>query len=93
YRAAVRLQPESAIHHGALGHALRQHGNNPEAEAECRRALALDPGLALARYDLALALQAQGRREEAIAEVNALLRQKPDNPDALRLRDQLTGTR
>ena len=93
YRTAVRLQPGSATHHGALAHALRRHGDFPEAEAECRRALALDPALALARYDLALALEAQGKRDNAIAELNTLLQQKPNNTDARRLLDQLTGNR
>jgi hypothetical protein len=43
----------------------------------------------LARYELALVLDAQGRRQEAIAELQELLRRKPDHADARRLLDRI----
>jgi protein O-mannosyl-transferase len=49
-----------------------------------QRALELDPTLRICRYNLALALRAQGRMGEAIDQFRFLLRTAPDDADAKR---------
>ncbi len=59
------------------GSALYALGDHAQAEASLRRALALDPRDAQAHYFLALALWAQGRQDEALAEIDLAF----GNPD------------
>ena len=67
-RQAIELDPLNAIGHLYLCLTLLALGKPREAELTCRKALELSPdGLSL-RYCLAMALDAQGKREEAIAE-------------------------
>jgi Flp pilus assembly protein TadD len=47
-----------------LGEAQLAAGDAPAAEASCREAMTLAPGDAESRYFLALALDAQGKRDE-----------------------------
>lgn len=68
--AAMRMLAELA---GRLG-------RNRDAEPLLRRALDLAPGFAMARYNLAIVLHRQHRSAEALAELDLLLDDAPDNP-------------
>lgn len=69
-----------------LGDMLGDQGQYGGAETRYRAALRLQPGLADARYNLAGALNAMGRAEEAAAELQELLSGDPHAADA---REQL----
>ena len=64
---AVELDPLSALYAGNRGRVLTCSRRFVEAEATCRRGLALDPGQLLAQVELIYALTFQQRFEEAIA--------------------------
>ncbi len=64
---AVELDPLSALYAGNRGRVLTCARRFAEAEATCRRGLALDPGQLLAQVELIYALTFQQRFEEAIA--------------------------
>ena len=81
-RAAAAL-PDRVSTHLALGRALAQSGQGPEAEAAVARALELDPDRAVAA-DAAEALE-EGRVQDAEKALRAHLADKPDDPLALRL--------
>ncbi len=53
-------------------------GQFAEAEASCRRALELDAAYTEARFRLANALDAQGRKDEALAHYEAMLEASPE---------------
>ena len=61
-----------------------------DAALAYQRALAREPDLSEARYNLALAHEARGRIEAAEDELRALLKLDPDHPDALFNLAQLT---
>lgn len=61
---AAQLAPEHPYAVRILGTALLSLGRIAEAKAQLHRALALQPGFALAEVDLALALLQEGRLEE-----------------------------
>jgi tetratricopeptide (TPR) repeat protein len=61
----------------------------PEAEAQFRRALEMDPHLAEAHRYLAETLIRQGKRQEAVAELEAYLAAAPDAPDAATVREDI----
>jgi TolB-like protein/Flp pilus assembly protein TadD len=67
-RRAIELDPLNAIGHLYLSFSLLALGKLREAESTCRKALELSPDGISFRYCLAMVLDAQGRREEAIAE-------------------------
>ena len=66
-----------------LAAAWLQLGKPAEATAAARLALSLAPGTVEARFNLGKALEAQGRRAEAIEEYRRLLQQRPDYEPAL----------
>jgi tetratricopeptide (TPR) repeat protein len=66
----------------ALAELYRDFGRLADAEERCRAALALEPGLADARFNLAGLLYGTGRAAEAIAALDALLVREPEAPDA-----------
>ena len=73
-REAVRILPRVAIGWDWLGlSAMFLAGHEAEAEAAFRRALELDPSLDLVHLHLANLLEVQGRRDEAIRELQAHL--------------------
>jgi tetratricopeptide (TPR) repeat protein len=61
----------------------------PEAEAQFRRALDIDPRMAPAHRYLAETLLRQGNRKDAVAELEAYLSAAPDAPDAATVREDL----
>lgn len=79
---AVRIAPNEAITHSALGRVLVLEGNPDQAVAELQKALSLHymPSDAV---QLAMALVQQGRTKDAIAEYRTILASNPDLPDAL----------
>jgi DNA-binding winged helix-turn-helix (wHTH) protein len=78
---ALRLDPASAIGHAAKGLvALNRRLALAEAVAEQRRAVALDPRLAVARQYLAEALSASSAYDEAVAEIEEALTLEPLSP-------------
>lgn len=66
-RAAVGLAPDHPQCVRMLGSTLLQLNRLDEAERELRRALAIDPALASAQFDLAFCLLLAGRLEEGWA--------------------------
>ena len=69
YRAALEIQPNSAVLHNNLGFSFVLQNRPADAAAEFVIALKRDPQLAVARANLRLALAAQGRYEEALIDV------------------------
>ena len=68
--------------HLAIGDLFADFGRHAEAQAAYRRALERQPGLADARYNLASSLNAEGRAEDAIVELQALVAADPGATDA-----------
>ncbi len=80
YRAALRINPNSALAHFHLGNSFHKMGRLPDAIAEYQASLSIDPGSAEAHYELAYALaQIPGRVPEAIAACQKMLLIDPDN--------------
>lgn len=79
--AAIRLFAELA---GRIG-------RYRDAEALLRRALELAPGFTPARANLALVLYRQNRPEEAIAELDRVAAEEPDNPGHANLQAAALG--
>ena len=75
---AVALDPLSPIKCAALGWGLYFGRRFPEAIAQCRRALELDPGMAVTHLWLGLALDQQGQCGEAIASFQESVRLSPE---------------
>jgi tetratricopeptide (TPR) repeat protein len=76
----VRADP--ALELVAIGGALQDEGRPVEALAFAERALAIDPGVAGAHHNRALALRALGRRDEALAAAQDAVRLDPELPPA-----------
>lgn len=81
--AAVRRWPANAELLAALGVALRDKGDPYAGEASLRRAVALDPTLTQAFYQLATCLIAEDRRAPAHEALDRALAMRPDYPEAL----------
>jgi TolB-like protein/Tfp pilus assembly protein PilF len=64
---AIELDPLSALYAGNRGRVLTCSRQFAEAEASCRRGLALDPGQLLAQVEFIYALLFQDKFDEAIA--------------------------
>ncbi|MGA3323086.1 MAG: tetratricopeptide repeat protein [Terriglobia bacterium] len=78
YRAAVRLDPQSADLHVGLSRALNGQKKTDDALAEAREALSFSPGSDLGHYSLGNALRAKGDWDGAIAEYREALRLNPN---------------
>jgi choline-sulfatase len=76
-RAADRVEPGNPVVQANLGLMLSDGGQPAAAVAPLQRALAIDPDLHQARFGLAIAFARAGRRGEAAAEAEALLRRLP----------------
>jgi tetratricopeptide (TPR) repeat protein len=68
----------SARAHLHWGRTLIREGKPDEAIPQLREALRLRPGYAFARFDLGVALEAQGDLPAAVDEYRAVLRDRPD---------------
>ncbi len=73
-----RAQPDFAQAHNNLGSVLNTQRRWKEAEAACRRAIALDAQLAEAHNNLGIALKAQGRLAESEVALRQALALLPD---------------
>ena len=84
FARALRLRPawDEAQVHAALGDLLSDVGRYAEAENRYRSALAIQPALLDARYNLASALYAGQRVAEAIIELQSVLGGDPGAADA-----------
>ena len=83
YRRALALEPALAEAHLNLGRLLHETGDLAGAEEHYRQALACHSESALAAYNLGVALQDQGRPQEALAlAYQRALEQDPDLADA-----------
>jgi choline-sulfatase len=79
-RDAERVEPGNPVVLANLG-VVQSDGGHPQAAVEpLRRALTIDPDLHQARFALAIAFARAGRRDEALACADELLRRLP--PDA-----------
>lgn len=92
-RRGVPLAPEKmaaaqARALGGLGWAAYTSRDDAAAIEHCRAALSVDGSLEFARLNLARALARAGRREDAVRELQMLLRLNPDHADARRLLEQ-----
>ena len=81
-RNLTLLVPESAVHWGNLGTALRRAGEVCEAEQAYRRAIELDPKFADALVDLGYLLLESGRYPEARDTFLAAHAADPASPEA-----------
>jgi tetratricopeptide (TPR) repeat protein len=91
YGRSIELKPTPEAWDG-LGDCLVALGNIPRAEHAYRESLRLDPGRAVAHYNLAVLLAGTGRMAEAVAEAGRAVALEPDNKDATQLYRRLTGT-
>jgi tetratricopeptide (TPR) repeat protein len=74
---------ETASNLALLGRMLQQSGAPELAESRLRKALELDPASRAAAFELAGILSERGETEQAIAVLESLLREVPDDPDCL----------
>ncbi len=89
----LRLDPESVSLHSLRGVALSQ-SDLPESAAESfREAIRLAPDDPKPRYNLALHLMFQGRRDDAEAELRETLRRQPAHPPSHELLSQIERQR
>lgn len=68
----------AARNQDGMDHLLREHWE--KAAADFRRALEADPDLAPAHFNLALALDQEGKHEEAAEHYKKAIRLAPDDP-------------
>ena len=73
WRAALRRWPNDAVARFGLGNAMLAAQRPEEAEGPYREILAVTPGLAAVRNNLAVALYEQNRFDEALVEVERAL--------------------
>lgn len=78
FERAIGLEPSRAAYRAAKGGALFGLGRYPEAERALRKALHLDKKDVEIRGNLALALEQQGKSEEALEQYGLALELAPD---------------
>ncbi len=92
-RGVVRITPDDPAAHYHLGMTLHDAGRLADAASSYRRALSLQPGFIEARTNLALVLQLDGRKAEAISLLFAVVAARPSDPQLRRLlAESLDGT-
>jgi len=82
FSESVQKDPKFTEGHSLLGQAYMQKQQPGLAEGAYRRALALQPKANGLRYELAMALLAQGRTGEALSEFNEMAGSDPKSPAA-----------
>jgi tetratricopeptide (TPR) repeat protein len=82
FHEALRLHPNLAESHAALGTAYRRWGQNAEALPHLRRAVQLKPERHRLRHSLAITLEELGRKEEAKLQLRKALELNPRFTDA-----------
>jgi tetratricopeptide (TPR) repeat protein len=84
FRTAVALVPDDAPTRVYLGMVLCALRARRAGLAELETAVALAPDLPLAHYQLGLALEQEGRREEAVRHLTRALQAQPEHAEARR---------
>ncbi len=93
-RAAISLDASSPLAHMYLGVALAKTERGGKAEEELLRAISLgESDVAIAHYYLGELYASHDRTSEAIAELEAYLKQQPDSSDASRVRQEIARLR
>jgi Tfp pilus assembly protein PilF len=82
---AMPFLQSSAEAHRRLGLLLERRGDEARAEAEFRRAIALDPDDAPARLELARGALAERHYGEALRHLNPVIRKDPKSTEALEM--------
>ena len=94
YEAALRLEPNDVAVHYNLGNALSARGRTREAIGQYEEALRLNPDHLAARFNLAVVLlKTPGGADEAIAQLEAIVRLQPGNERAARLLARIRNAR
>ena len=79
---ADEIDPNSSRMHIMTGDVFRQKRRWSEAEAEYRKALAIDPASRGARLSLAIVLFTELKTDESLAITKSLLAETPEDPEA-----------
>jgi len=82
FEAAIKQEPRLPLAHKKLGQALAALGKGKEADQEFREYLELDP--AKGRVGKAIELMQAGHIDDAVESLKSILRDDPDNVDAMR---------
>ncbi len=90
-RRAVVTNPNDAFAHNLYGTALVATGRMAEATGEFQRALKLKPDFLNARFNLAHVEAKEGKREQAVREVQEILRESPEDIAAKKFLQELSG--
>ena len=85
----LKRLPEAAPLHFSLGLLKVRSKQMDKALTSLRQAVSLDPDTARYRYVLAVALNSEGQRSEALAEIDKGLQRNPNSQTLLTLRQQL----
>jgi tetratricopeptide (TPR) repeat protein len=85
---AIEVDKDHLSAYENLGALCGEMGDFAGAITYNQRALQLDPTLRICRYNIALALRAQGRLPEAIDQFRYLLKVAPQDADATRELDR-----
>jgi Tfp pilus assembly protein PilF len=86
---AIRVHPQATMAYLGLG-AIYQREKQPELAIEqYEKGLQYNPRVALARRRLAMVLSAVGRTSDAMVQIGAALRIKPDDPETYALKGHL----
>jgi len=87
YRKAIEKNPRAIDLHYRLGRALLQQSHEPSQQEQARQQfeaeLALNPGDAVAEFQVAQILQAQQKKAEAAVRFERAASLRPDFPEAL----------
>jgi cytochrome c-type biogenesis protein CcmH/NrfG len=83
---AVKITPPSALAFYLLGSANYKSSFYEEAEAALRRAVELDPKVGMSRLLLANIASMQQKWQEALDQLDAFIKEKPDAPDIAAIR-------
>jgi tetratricopeptide (TPR) repeat protein len=75
YRKAIAADAQNIEAYNALGVALAQSGRYADAETTLRQAIAIDPARTHMRSNLGYVLLLAGKPSEAVAELNAVVKQ------------------
>lgn len=91
FQRALQCNPGFYHPHYVLGSYLQQSKRFAEAEPFLRQAVALRPSFIPAQQELANNLYNTGRRQEALAHIEAVLREDPDNVSFGHMRAGIIG--
>lgn len=91
FQRAIQSNPLSYHPYYLLGTFLQQSRRLSEAEPLLRKCLTLKPDFLPAETELALNLYNTNRKEEALAHIDAVLAEQPDNDSFRHMRAGITG--